>query len=192
VIDMVWRQLLASLRFLVVMTVLLGLAYPAAVTLAAQAFGSRAAGSLLTDADGRVVGSALLGQAFGPEWFQGRPSASAYSGETSGGTNLSPASSDQADARAQRKADLVAANPEAIGPVPEDALTASASGLDPHISVAYALWQVPRVARERGVDAGALRNLVAAATEPAPLDFLGQDSVNVTRLNFSLAGGVQR
>ncbi|HEY3409719.1 MAG TPA: potassium-transporting ATPase subunit C, partial [Propionicimonas sp.] len=110
-----------------------------------------------------------------------------YSGETSGGSNLSPASSDQAEARAKRAADLQAANPNAVGPVPEDALTASASGLDPHISLAYALWQVPRVAQARRVDADRLVALITAATEPAPLGFLGQDGVNVTRLNLSLA-----
>jgi len=96
----VLRQLLAGLRMLLVMTVLLGLAYPAAITLVARAFPAQADGSLVTTADGTVVGSALLGQAFtGPEWFQPRPSASDYSGATSGGTNLSPASADQQQAR---------------------------------------------------------------------------------------------
>jgi K+-transporting ATPase ATPase C chain len=187
------RQALAGLRLLLVMTVLLGVAYPLAILLAAQAMPDRANGSLLAGPDGQVVGSALLGQSFRePQWFQGRPSASDYSGETSGGSNLSPASADQRQARAEREAALRAANPDAAGPVPEDALTASASGLDPHISVAYALWQVPRVARARGVEPAALQPLIDAATEPAPLGFLGQDAVNVTRLNHALAGGVQR
>jgi K+-transporting ATPase ATPase C chain len=183
------RQSLAAVRLLLVMTVLLGIAYPLVLTGIAQVVvPTQANGSLVTTADGTVVGSALIGQAFtDPQWFQGRPSASEYSGETSGGSNLSPASSDQADARAQREADLKAANPSGAGPVPEDALTASASGLDPHISPAYALWQVPRVAQARGVDADRLTALIAAATEPAPLGFLGQDTVNVTRLNAALA-----
>lgn len=189
----VLRQLSASLRFLLVMTVLLGVAYPAAITLTAQLFAQQANGSLLTGTDGQVVGSALIGQAFtGPQWFQPRPSASDYSGETSGGTNLSPASADQAEARSQRRAALEHDNPDAVGAVPEDALTASASGLDPHISPAYARWQAPRVARERGIDPGDLQPLIAAATEPAPLGYLGQDAVNVNRLNLLLTELVVR
>jgi len=182
------RQALAAVRLLLVMTVLLGIAYPLVITGVAQAVAPyQANGSQVTNGEGQVVGSALIGQAFeGPQWFQGRPSASDYSGETSGGSNLSPASTDQADARAQREADLKAANPDAVGPVPEDALTAAASGLDPHISVAYALWQVPRVAKARDVDAERLASLITAATEPAPLGFLGQDGVNVARLNLAL------
>jgi potassium-transporting ATPase KdpC subunit len=184
------RQSLAAIRLLLVMTVLLGIAYPLVITGVAQVVApAQANGSLVTAADGTVVGSALIGQTFeGEQWFQSRPSASEYSGETSGGSNLSPKSSGQAEARAQREADLKAANPDAVGPVPEDALTASASGLDPHISPAYALWQVPRIAQARGVDADRLTALITAATEPAPLGFLGQDGVNVTRLNLSLAG----
>nr|WP_300149668.1 potassium-transporting ATPase subunit KdpC [Propionicimonas sp.] len=189
----VLRQLLAGLRMLLVMTVLLGLAYPAAITLAARAFPAQADGSLVTAADGRVAGSALLGQAFtGPEWFQPRPSASDYSGETSGGTNLSPASADQQQARQERRAALERDNPDAVGPVHEDALTASASGLDPHISLAYARWQVPRVAAARGVPAVDLEALIDAATEHAPLGYLGQDGVNVTRLNLALSGRRER
>jgi len=185
------RQALAALRLLLVMTVLLGIAYPVVITGIAQVVAPvQANGSLLTNRDGQVVGSALIGQTFeGPEWFQSRPSASDYSGETSGGSNLSPVAADQLDARATRETDLRAANPDAVGPVPEDALTASASGLDPHISLAYAQWQVPRVAKARGLDSGRLTALVSAATEPAPLGFLGQDGVNVTRLNLALAAG---
>lgn len=187
----VLRQLLAGVRILLVMTLLLGIGYPFVITLAAQALPMQANGSLLTSADGRVVGSALLGQTFeGPEWFQPRASVSDYSGETSGGSNLSPASADQFQAREDRRAKLEQANLDAAGPVPEDALTASASGLDPHISGAYALWQVPRVAQARRIDPAELRTIIAAATEPARLGFLGQDAVNVTRLNFALAGRV--
>jgi K+-transporting ATPase ATPase C chain len=184
----VFRQLLAGLRFLVVMTVLLGVLYPAVVTLFAQVAAPAAANGSLLTVNGQVVGSALLGQkADGPEWFQARPSASDYSGETSGGSNLSPVSSAQADAIAKREADLRAANPDAVGPIPADALTASGSGLDPDISVAYALWQVPRVARARGLDPSVLQALIAANTDPAALGFIGQDGVNVTRLNAALA-----
>lgn len=185
----VFRQALAGLRMLLVMTVVLGIGYPAVVTLAAQTFPTQAHGSQLVAANGRVVGSALLGQSFaGPQWFQPRPSASDYSGQTSGGSNLSPVSADQQQARRQRLDALRQANPDAVGPVPEDALTASASGLDPDISVAYARWQVPRVAAARGVPAAELEAMIAAATEPAALGYLGQDGVNVTRLNLALSG----
>ena len=183
------RQALAALRLLVVMTVLVGLLYPAAVTVVAQLVANRQAnGSLVTDATGKVVGSSLIGQAFdGAEWFQPRPSASGYAGTTSGGSNLSPVSKAQSDARATREADLKAANPDAVGPVPEDALTASASGLEPYISVAYAAWQVPRVAKARGMSVSDVQTLVAANTDRAVLGFLGQDVVNVTTLNAALS-----
>ena len=170
------------------MTVLLGVAYPAVVTLVAQAFPAQAGGSLILDARGRVVGTALLGQAVdGPQWFQPRPSASDYSGKTSGGSNLSPVSDRQVAARAEREQVLRAANPDAVGPVPEGALTASASGLDPHISLAYARWQVPRVAAATGLSIAALNAMIDAATEPAPWGYLGQDGVNVTLLNLALS-----
>lgn len=187
------RPLLASLRYLLVMTVLLGIAYPAAITIAAQLFPHQANGSLLIDAAGRPVGSALIGQRFvGPQWFHPRPSASDYAGGTSGGTNVSPASQAQAAARAERRAALLLENPDAVGQVPEDALTASASGLDPHISPAYAHWQAPRVARARGIAVGELQTMITAATDPAPLGYLGQDGINVTRLNLLLEEQVRR
>lgn len=186
---MAWlRQLWAAVRLLLVMTVLLGIGYPLVITLAAQALPAQANGSLVTDSTGRVVGSSLLGQKFdGPQWFQARPSASDYAGTTSGGSNLSPVSQAQAQAVEQRRAALVAANPNAVGPLPEDALTASASGLDPDISVAYAHWQVPRVAAARHLSADDLNRLIVQATDPAPLGYLGQDAVNVVRLNALLA-----
>lgn len=182
------RQLLAGVRFLLLMTVLLGVVYPLAITGLAQLVAPvQANGSRLTAPDGRVVGSALIGQAFeGPQWFHSRPSASDHSGQTSGGSNLSPASADQAAARAERRAALEQANPDAAGPLPEDALTASASGLDPHISPAYARWQAPRVARARGIPLARVQSLIVEATDPAPLRYLGQDAVNVARLNLLL------
>ena len=182
------RQALAGLRLLLVMTVLLGMVYPSAISLAARALPGPAQGSLVTMRDGRVVGSALLGQSFeGPQWFQPRPSASDYSGDTSGGTNQSPLSATQRNARRAREADLRAANPNATDPVPEDALTASASGLDPHISAAYAQWQLPRVAKARDMSPADLAAMIETATDRAPLGYLGQDGVNVTKLNLALA-----
>lgn len=182
------RQGWAAFRLLLVMTVLVGVAYPAVILLAAQAFPTQANGSLVADTTGRIVGSSLLGQKFdGPQWFQPRPSASDYAGTTSGGSNLSPVSAAQAAAVEDRRAALIAANPNAVGPVPDDALTASASGLDPAISVAYAQWQAPRVAAARGLSVDALYRLITQATTPAPMGFLGQDAVNVVQLNQLLA-----
>ena len=173
------RQALAGLRLLLVMTVLLGMVYPSAISLAARALPGPAQGSLVTMRDG---------QSFeGPQWFQPRPSASDYSGDTSGGTNQSPLSATQRNARRAREADLRAANPNATDPVPEDALTASASGLDPHISAAYAQWQLPRVAKARDMSPADLAAMIETATDRAPLGYLGQDGVNVTKLNLALA-----
>jgi potassium-transporting ATPase KdpC subunit len=188
------RQAWAGLRLLLVMTVLVGVLYPAVITVIAQlAVNRQANGSLVTDSHGQVVGSALLGQKFDdPKWFQSRPSASDYSGDTSGGSNLSPASQKQLEARAQREADLRASNPEAVGPVPEDALTASASGLDPYISVAYAQWQIPRVAKAREMSPADLQRMIDAATDHALLGYIGQDAVNVTELNLALGEPMRR
>jgi len=182
------RHLSAALRLLLVSTVALGLGYPLAITVAALAFPSQAGGSVVR-LDGRVVGSSLLGQAAtGPQWFQPRPSVSDYSGATSGGSNLAESSSTQRSAVAQRAAALRAANPDAVGPIPPDALTASSSGLDPDISPAYAAWQAPRVAAARGIPLSTVHRLIAEATRPAVLGFIGADRVDVTVLNLALAG----
>jgi potassium-transporting ATPase KdpC subunit len=183
------RQALAGLRLLLVMTVLLGIGYPLVITLVGQLIApAQANGSVITSANGTVIGSTLLGQQFDqPQWFWSRPSTSEYSGAVSGGSNLSPMSADQLTARTERAAMLLAANPDASGPIPEDALTASASGLDPHISLAYARWQIPRVAKARGISAADLQTMIAAATDHAVLGFIGQDGVNVTKLNAALA-----
>ncbi len=136
---------------------------------------------------GNVVGSSLLGQAAaGPQWFQARPSVSDHSGDTSGGSNLGPDAADLATAVAERETALRAANPDAPASIPPDALTASGSGLDPHISPAYAAYQVPRVAAARGLSVAQVQRLVAAHTQHAALGFIGQDRVNVTELNVAL------
>jgi K+-transporting ATPase ATPase C chain len=182
------RQLGAALKALLVLTVLLGVLYPLAILGVAQLLPGRAGGSLV-EVDGRVVGSSLLGQAVqGPGWFHGRPSASDSAGDTSGGSNLGPSSAALAGLAAQRAAALRAANPGAPATIPPDALTASASGLDPDISPAYAAYQVPRVAAARGMSVARVQALVDAHTEHAVLGFLGQDRVNVTELNVALAG----
>ena len=181
------RQLGAALRALLVLTLLCGVLYPAAVLGVGLLVPERASGQPVL-VDGREVGSALLGQPpSGPEWFQGRPSASDASGETSGGSNLGPNHPDLAVTVAQRAQALRAANPAAPQPIPADALTASASGLDPDISPEYGLWQAPRIAEERGLPVEAVERLVRTHTDHADLGFVGRDRVNVLRLNVALA-----
>jgi K+-transporting ATPase ATPase C chain len=176
------KQSLAGLRAMLVLTLLLGLLYPAAVWAVGQAVArDQAAGSLVT-VDGAVVGSSLLGQQWsGDQWFHGRPSASDYSGETSGGSNLSGTALDDEVAR---RADVAGLR---VGAAPADALTASASGLDPHVSPAYAVAQVERVAAARGIDATRIRRLVDAHTQGRVAGFLGQPRVDVLELNLALA-----
>jgi K+-transporting ATPase ATPase C chain len=181
------RQLTAAVKMLLVLTLVGGVLYPAAITVVGLTVPDRANGSLVR-VHGSVVGSSLLGQAAdGPQWFQPRPSASDYAGDTSGGSNLSPSSPELATKVSERTAALRAANPDAPATVPPDALAASASGLDPHISPEYARWQAPRVARATGIPLESLLEIIAAHTEGPALGFIGTDRVNVTRLNAYLA-----
>lgn len=183
-------DLTSALRPAVVLTLLfallLGLAYPAAITGMAQlAFPDAANGSLVT-ARGRVVGSRQIGQAFaGPQWFHPRPSAAGagYDATQSGGSNLGPTSK----ALAQRVAgDVAALGGSAQRPVPADLVTTSGSGLDPHISPEAALWQVDRVAATRHLAPAELRKLVTAYVEQPLLGFIGEPRVNVLELNLAL------
>ena len=172
------------------LTLLVGLAYPLLVTGVAQAlFPWQANGSLLLQ-DGKPVGSALVGQAFGdPKHFWGRPSATApmpYDAAASGGSNLGPLNPALADAVKARVAALRAADPGNTGPVPVDLVTASASGLDPHISVAAARYQVARVARARGLPPQQVAALVEQHVEAPWLPWIGAPVVNVLRLNLAL------
>jgi K+-transporting ATPase ATPase C chain len=181
------RQLSASLKALLVATVVLGVLYPAAILAVGLAVPGRADGSLV-EVDGRVVGSSLLGQgAVGPQWFQARPSASDHGGDTSGGSNLGPSAEQLAAALSEREAALRAANPDAPPTIPPDALTASGSGLDPHISLEYALWQAPRVATARGIPLDEVRLTIGEHTDRPALGFIGTERVNVTLLNADLA-----
>lgn len=170
-----------SLLLLVALTVICGLAYPLAMTgIARVAFANRAAGSPLT-VDGRIVGSSLIGQDFtGPSWFHSRPSAVGYNGEGSGGSNLGPTSKVLAATIAKRLAS------EGAG-APVDLVTASASGLDPDISVASARFQIARVARARGLPVSRVEALVGSHETSPTLGFMGSRRVNVLRLNLALS-----
>ena len=171
-------------------TVLTGIAYPAAITAVAKLlFSAQSQGSLLRDGE-RVVGSSLIGQPFsGARYFWGRPSATApfaYNAAASTGSNQGALNPALRDAVVARVAALRAADPGNAAPVPVDLVTASGSGLDPHISPAAALYQVARVARVRGLDAAAVRELVERHTEARTLGVLGEPRVNVLLLNLDL------
>lgn len=182
------RQGLASVRILVVLTLLLGIGYPLAVWGAAQALGDRADGQPVR-VDGRIVGSALLGQDFtGDQWFHSRPSANDYDSLASSPSNLGPSNPDLLALIEERRAEV--ARTEQVDPadVPADAVTASGSGLDPQISVAYAELQVERVARANGLDPAVVRRLVDEATRGRGWGFLGEPGVNVLELNVAVRG----
>lgn len=181
---------LPALRMLIALTVLTGLVYPFVVTgFAKVAFPARSTGSLVLR-DGQAVASELVGQPFAaPRYFWSRPSATGpqpYNGAASSGSNLGPRNPALAEAVASRVQALRAADPGHAAAVPVDLVTASASGLDPHISVAAAEYQAGRVARERGWPVERVRGLVAASTEPRTFGLLGEPRVNVVRLNLAL------
>jgi K+-transporting ATPase ATPase C chain len=170
---------------------LTGLLYPLAMTgLARLFFPERAEGSLVRDGAGTVVGSTLLAQGFAhPAYFQPRPSAAGDKGwdpTASGGSNLGPTSKKLQETAAGRLDALRKDNPDAGGPPPVELVTASASGLDPHLSPAAALWQAPRIARARGVSVDRVRALVDEYTEGRDLGVLGEPRVNVLELNLAI------
>jgi len=178
-----------SVRLLVVYTLLLGFGYPAAVWAVGRvAFRSVADGSFVSR-DGTVVGSSLIGQAVtSPGLFRTRPSAagSGYDAAASSGSNLGPTSRALADRVTAEVAKARTENPGAKGPAPADAVTASGSGLDPHVSPEFALWQVPRVAKETGIPAADLEAMVSRLTEGRFLGLFGEPRVNVLLLNLEV------
>ncbi len=196
-VSVVVRQYWAALRVLLVLTVVLGVVYPLAVTAVGQLLMRNQANGSLVSSGGRVVGSSLIGQNFTddkgnplPQWFQPRPSAAGASGydpTSTSASNLGPNSSDLLKAVQDRRA--ADARLDGVDPasVPPDAVTASGSGLDPDVSPAYAYEQVDRVAQARGLVPATVKSLVAAHVHGRDLGFLGEPTVNVLELNMALA-----
>jgi K+-transporting ATPase ATPase C chain len=173
----------------IAMTAITGVAYPALMTVIAQIVFPHQANGSLVERDDKVVGSELIGQVFDdPRYFWGRPSATspAYHGGASTGSNFGPTNPAQLDAVRGRVQKIREAHPDQSGPIPVDLVTASGSGLDPHISPAAAEFQVNRVAKTRGLEAQAVRDLVSEHTEGRALGVLGEPRVNVLMLNLAL------
>lgn len=184
-----WRQMLPGLRMTLVMTVLTGLIYPGIVTGLCQVMFPHQANGSLEMRDGKVIGSTLIGQNFTKaEYFQPRPSAAGngYDATASGGSNLGPTSQKLADRVKASVEKFRKENPNYTGTIPADLLTASGSGLDPHLSPESVEAQIDRVARARGASPNDVRFLVAQLTEGRDLGFLGEPRVNMLRLNEAL------
>lgn len=185
-----------AVRAMVAFTLVVGIGYTLLVTAVGQGLlRAQADGSPVHDAAGNVVGSALIGQSFSdadgdplPQYFQPRPSAAGqgYDGGASSGSNHGPNHADLVTAITERKAQIAAFNGVSQEQVPPDALTASGSGLDPHVSPAYAAIQVDRVAAARTLSPDEVRSLVAAHTQGRTLGYLGEPTVNVVELNLAL------
>lgn len=184
------EQIRPALTMLLILTVLTGLVYPLSVTGLAQVFFPEQANGSLIVHNGQVVGSKLIGQYFDkPEYFWSRPSATSpfpYNAAASSGSNLGPTNPALIEAVKVRVAALRSADPSSNTPVPVDLVTASASGLDPHISPAAAMYQVNRVARARGLDERRVRELVARNIEGRQFALFGEPRVNVLELNLAL------
>jgi K+-transporting ATPase ATPase C chain len=187
--SIMFTHLRPAVFTLLLLTVLTGLAYPLAVTGLGQLLFTQAANGSLVAGPSGVAGSRLIGQTWTQDkYFQGRPSAAGqgYDATASSGSNLGPTSAKLRDQVAANIAALKAAG--ATGLLPADAVTASASGLDPHVSPAFALLQVPRVAKARGLPEAQVQALVAAHIEQPTLGFLGEPRLNVLLLNLALDG----
>jgi K+-transporting ATPase ATPase C chain len=188
--PMILKHVISAAVMLAVFTILTGLLYPLLVTGIGQvAFPGKANGDLI-QSDGNILGSRLIGQSFSsPAYFWGRPSATlpvAYNAASSNATNYGPSNPALLDQVKKRVQDLRAADPGNTQPIPVDLVTASASGLDPHISVASAAYQLPRVARVRGLSDKTVQALLERSTEGRMLGFLGEPRVNVLLLNLAL------
>ncbi len=185
------KHLKPAMILFLALTLLTGVVYPFIVTVLAQAiFPTQANGSLLTDGKGKVIGSSLIGQSFSdPKYFWGRPSATSpysYNAGASSGSNLGTNNPALVDAVKARIETLKAVDADNKAPIPVDLITASGSGLDPHISIAAADYQINRVARSRHITPKKLSDLIEANTESRQLGFLGEPRVNVLKLNLAL------
>ena len=184
-----FRQSLAGLKVLLVMTVVLGVVYPTAVWGVGQvAFHGRSNGQI-ESVGGKDVGSRIIGQDFplkDAQWFHGRPSAADYDGLASAASNLGPSNPELLKAIRERRQEIAKIEGVDVSQVPADAVTASASGLDPYISPVYATLQVARVAQERSLSPAVVRGLVEDHTTGRQLGFLGEPKVNVLLLNLDL------
>ena len=185
-----WKQFAPALKMTLLMTVLTGLAYPVLVTGLCQMFFPHLANGSLVSAEGRVVGSAIIGQNFTkPQYFHPRPSAAGndgYDATASTGSNYGPTNQKLIDRVKASVEQFRKENPSYTGPVPADMVTTSGSGLDPHISPESALAQAARVAQTRGITADQVRPLIDSHTEGRTLGFLGEPRVNVLELNLDL------
>ena len=188
--DSTLRHIVTSVLYTIVSVIALGVVYPVVIWgLGTLLFHHQAEGSLIVDKSGTVIGSELVGQNWTkPQFFWGRPSAAGkgYDPTQTGGTNFGPTSKKLIDATRTTIAALKKANPDATGPIPMDLVTSSASGIDPDISPAGAYYQVPRVAKARGLTVDAVRNLVSAHITPRQFGLLGEPRVNVLELNRAL------
>ena len=182
-------QIRPALFIFALLTIITGVLYPMMVTgIAEMAFPHQANGSLI-EQDGVIIGSELIGQQFDePKYFWGRPSAAGYDAAASSGSNYGPLNPALLDTVQARIDALKATDPDNTLPIPVDLVTASASGLDPHISVASALYQVHRVATARGLDEAVVKSLIYKHTEQRQFGFLGEPRVNVLLLNLALNG----
>jgi K+-transporting ATPase ATPase C chain len=185
-----WEQILPGLRIKLFFTLVLGIGYPLAVTGISQLILPRQATGSLVTAGGKVVGSELIGQNFSkPEYFHPRPSAAGdkgYDATSSSGSNLGPTNKKLVDRVAASVDQFRKENPDYQGPIPADLVTASGSGLDPHISPDSARVQAARVAKARGAGLDQVNQLIAQSTEQPDLGFLGEPRVNVLKLNLKL------
>lgn len=191
-----FRQTWTAIRALLILTVVLGLGYPLAITLIGQVALNGNANGQLVRVDGEVVGSAIIGQSFTdadgaplPQWFQSRPSAAGagYDAGASSGSNYGPENEDLITAIGDRQKTIEDLDGVSADRIPPDAVTASGSGLDPHISPEYALLQVARVAEARGLPESDVRALVESRIQGRDLGYLGEPTVNVLQLNLALA-----
>jgi K+-transporting ATPase ATPase C chain len=189
-----FSELKPAILITILFTVLTGILYPLAVTGIAQGIFPRQANGSLIEHNGKLVGSELIGQNFTkPEYFHPRPSAAGngYDAANSGGSNLGPTNPALSDRLTKDAAQFHKDNPDYTGPIPADAITASASGLDPEITPANAMAQAARVAKARGITPDAVAQLIAANTQSRDLGVLGEPRVNVLKLNLALDSAIK-